>query len=66
MQNPPQKGGFFYFTGVVAQQVAREGFSGEMWVCLNLNEVKIFLDLNTPIFIPHPKQAEIPYPPKVE
>ena len=32
MQNPPQKGGFFYFTGVVAQQVAREGFSGEMWV----------------------------------
>ena len=27
-QNPPQKGGFFYFTGVVAKQVAREGFSG--------------------------------------
>ena len=38
-QNPPQKGEFFYFTGLVAKQVAREGFSGEMWVCLNLNEV---------------------------
>jgi len=25
--------GFFYFTGVVAKQVAREGISGEMWVC---------------------------------
>ena len=24
---------------MVAKQVAREGFSGEMWVCLNLNEV---------------------------
>jgi len=26
-QSPPQKVGFFYFTGVVAKQVAREGFS---------------------------------------
>jgi hypothetical protein len=25
---------------VVAKQVAREGFSIEMWVCLNLNEVE--------------------------
>ena len=39
-QNPPQKDGFFYFTGVVAKQVAREGFSGEMWVCLNLNDTR--------------------------
>ena len=23
-QNPPNKGGFFYFTGLVAKQVARE------------------------------------------
>jgi len=37
--NPTQKGGFFYFTGVVAKQVAREGFSGEIKLCLNLNEV---------------------------
>ena len=37
--NPPQKGGFFYFTGVAAKQVAREGFSGEIKLCLNLNEV---------------------------
>ena len=36
---PPQKAEFFYFTGLVAKQVAREGFSGEMRVCLNLNEV---------------------------
>ena len=36
-QNPPQKGGFFYFTGLVAKQVAREGFSGENLNCLNLN-----------------------------
>jgi hypothetical protein len=40
MQNPPQKGGFFYFTGLVAKQVAREGFSNEIRVCLNLKEVK--------------------------
>ncbi len=39
-QNPPQTGGFFYFTGVAAKQVAREGFSGEIKLCLNLNEVK--------------------------
>jgi hypothetical protein len=32
MQNPPQKGGFFYFTGLAAKQVAREGFSIEIWV----------------------------------
>jgi hypothetical protein len=32
---------------VVAKQVAREGFSGEMWVCLNLNEVENILDLDT-------------------
>ena len=38
-QNPPQQGGFFYFTGLVAKQVARAGFSIEMWVCLKLNEV---------------------------
>jgi hypothetical protein len=31
--------GFFYFTEVVAKQVAREGFSGEIKLCLNLNEV---------------------------
>ncbi|MEY4610171.1 MAG: hypothetical protein RL246_490 [Bacteroidota bacterium] len=37
IKSPPQKGGFFYFTGVVAKQVAREVISGEMWVCLNLN-----------------------------
>jgi hypothetical protein len=24
---------------MVAKQVAREEFSGEMWLCLNLNEV---------------------------
>lgn len=29
-QNPPQKDGFFYFTGLVAKQVAREGFSIEI------------------------------------
>jgi hypothetical protein len=39
-QNPPKKGGFFYFTGLVAKQVAREGFSGEMSLRLNLNEVE--------------------------
>jgi hypothetical protein len=38
-QNQPQKGGFFYFTGVVAKQVAREGFSSEIKLCLKLNEV---------------------------
>jgi len=43
MQNPPQKGGFFYFTEVKAKLVAREGVSGEMWVCLNLNDLKINL-----------------------
>ena len=32
-------GWIILFTGVVAKQVAREGFSNEMWVCLNLNEV---------------------------
>ena len=37
-QNPPQKAEFFYFTGLVAKQVAREGFSGEMRVCLILNQ----------------------------
>jgi Na+-translocating ferredoxin:NAD+ oxidoreductase RnfG subunit len=36
----PQQGGFFYFTGVVAKQVARDGFSGKIKLCLNLNEVK--------------------------
>ncbi len=36
---PPKKGGFFYFTGLKAKQVAREGFSGEIKLCLNLNEV---------------------------
>ncbi len=25
--------GFFYFMGVKARQVAREGFSGEIWGC---------------------------------
>jgi len=39
IKSPPQKVGFFYFTGVKAKQVAREGFSVEMRVCLNLNEV---------------------------
>jgi len=32
--------GFFYFIGVKAKQVARKGFSDEMKLCLNLNEVK--------------------------
>ena len=39
-KNPSQMGGFFYFTGLVAKQVAREGFSGEIPLCLNLYEVK--------------------------
>jgi hypothetical protein len=39
-QNPPQKGGFFYFTGLVAKQVAREGFSDEIKLCLNLNDTR--------------------------
>jgi hypothetical protein len=28
--NPSQQGGFFYFMGVKAKQVAQEGFSGEL------------------------------------
>jgi len=40
IKSPPQQGGFYYFTGLVAKQVAREGFSGEIKLCLNLNEVK--------------------------
>jgi len=31
--------GFFYFTEVVANRVAREGISGEIKLRLNLNEV---------------------------
>jgi hypothetical protein len=30
----------FYFTAGVAEWVAGEGFSGEIKLCLNLNEVK--------------------------
>jgi hypothetical protein len=36
---------------VVAKQVAREGISGEMRVCLNLNEVGNILELITLNFI---------------
>jgi hypothetical protein len=42
-QSPPQKVGFFYLMGVVAKQVAREGFSIEIQLCLNLNEVEFDL-----------------------
>ena len=58
--NPPQKGGFFYFTGLVAKQVAREGFSGEIKLCLNLNEVRKLMKIETPGFITLRSRVQIP------
>jgi hypothetical protein len=40
---------------VVAKQVAREGISGEMWVCLKLNDLKIELNAWPILSIHHPR-----------
>ena len=46
--------------GVVAKQVAREGFSFEMRVCLNLNEVEKLMKIETSGFITLRSRIQIP------